>query len=273
VSQERAKERTVARNRSIRRVAYPAPMVLIEPMNIQEPVHIDQTARSADRALATRFPIVGVGASAGGLAAFEAFFSGMPVDSDSGMAFVLVQHLAPDHKSILVDLVKRYTRMEVFEVEDGMRVLPNCTYIIPPNRDMALLNGTLQLLEAVATRGQRLSVDFFSSLWLRINTSAQSASSCRAREVMARKECEPSRPREARSDRYRADSPCRIAALQATRKVKAQGARKDCTARKSCGGLRGETHSEIGRLALLHYCGPTESSAMLQHVTRVYCCE
>jgi two-component system CheB/CheR fusion protein len=85
----------------------------------------------------------------------------MPAHADSGMAFVLVQHLAPDHKSILVELVKRYTRMQVFEVEDGMRVLPNCTYIIPPNRDMALLNGTLHLLEAVAQRGQRLSVDFF----------------------------------------------------------------------------------------------------------------
>ena len=108
-----------------------------------------------------RFPIVGIGASAGGLAAFEAFFSGMPAQAESGMAFVLVQHLAPDHKSILVELVKRYTRMQVFEVEDGMRVLPNCAYIIPPNRDMALLNGTLQLLEAVALRGQRLSIDFF----------------------------------------------------------------------------------------------------------------
>jgi two-component system, chemotaxis family, CheB/CheR fusion protein len=108
-----------------------------------------------------RFPIVGIGASAGGLAAFEAFFSGMPAHSDSGMAFVLVQHLAPDHESILVELVKRYTRMQVFEVEDGMRVLPNCAYIIPPNRDMALLNGTLHLLEPTAQRGQRLSVDFF----------------------------------------------------------------------------------------------------------------
>jgi len=109
----------------------------------------------------SRFPIVGIGASAGGLAAFEAFFSGMPAHSDSGMAFVLVQHLAPDHKSILVELVKRYTRMQVFEVEDGMRVMPNCAYIIPPNRDMALLDGTLHLLEAVAQRGQRLSIDFF----------------------------------------------------------------------------------------------------------------
>jgi two-component system CheB/CheR fusion protein len=77
------------------------------------------------------------------------------------MAFVLVQHLAPDHKSILSELVKRYTRMEVFEVADGMAVRPNCTYIIPPNRDMAFLNGTLQLLEPVAPRGHRLPIDFF----------------------------------------------------------------------------------------------------------------
>ena len=107
------------------------------------------------------FPIVGIGASAGGLAAFEAFFSGMPAETDPGMAFVLVQHLAPDHKSILSDLVKRYTRMQVFEVEDGMAVRPNCAYIIPPNRDMAFLDGTLQLLEPAAPRGHRLPIDFF----------------------------------------------------------------------------------------------------------------
>ena len=107
------------------------------------------------------FPIVGIGASAGGLAAFEAFFSGMPAETDPGMAFVLVQHLAPDHKSILTDLVKRYTRMQVFEVEDGMAVRPNCAYIIPPNRDMAFLDGTLQLLEPAAPRGHRLPIDFF----------------------------------------------------------------------------------------------------------------
>ncbi len=107
------------------------------------------------------FPIVGVGASAGGLAAFEAFFSGMPPDTDPGMAFVLVQHLAPDHKSILSDLVKRYTRMQVFEVEDGMVVKPNCTYIIPPNRDMSLQDGTLKLLEQSSPRGVRLPIDFF----------------------------------------------------------------------------------------------------------------
>ena len=107
------------------------------------------------------FPIIGIGASAGGLAAFGAFFSAMPVDTEPGMAFVLVQHLDPDHKSILTELIRRYTRMQVFEVTDGMVADPNCAYIIPPNRDMALLNGALHLLEPSAPRGQRLPIDFF----------------------------------------------------------------------------------------------------------------
>jgi len=105
------------------------------------------------------FPIVGIGASAGGLAAFEAFFSGMP--TDPGMAFVLVQHLAPDHESLLADLIKRYTRLQVFEVRDGMVVKPNCVYILPPGYDIAFLNGTLQLLDPSAPRGLRLPIDFF----------------------------------------------------------------------------------------------------------------
>ena len=133
------------------------------------------TAKPAVRPVVTRepvtppaeetFPIVGIGASAGGLAAFEAFFSALPSGSGSGsgsgIAFIIVQHLAPDHKSILTDLVKRYTRMKVFEVEDGMVVKPNCTYIIPPNHDMAFLNGALQLLEPGSPRGHRLPIDFF----------------------------------------------------------------------------------------------------------------
>lgn len=111
------------------------------------------------------FPIVGIGASAGGLEAFESFFSGMPTDMEPGMAFILVQHLAPDHKSMLTDLIKRYTRMPVFEVEDGMSVRPNCVYIIPPNNDMAFINGSLQLFKPEEPRGLRLPIDFlFRSL-------------------------------------------------------------------------------------------------------------
>jgi len=107
------------------------------------------------------FPIVGIGASAGGLKAFETFFSGMPAGTDPDMAFVLVQHLAPDHTSILSDLIRRCTRMQVFEVEDGMPVQINCVYVIPPGRDMALLNGSLQLLEPAEPHGRRLPIDFF----------------------------------------------------------------------------------------------------------------
>ncbi len=123
------------------------------------------TPQPPESASALPFPVVGIGASAGGLAAFESFFSGLPHHVDPGMAFVLVQHLAPDHESILADLIRRYTHLKVFEVTDGVVVQINCVYIIPPNNDMAFLNGSLQLLAPAAMRGHRLPVDFlFRSL-------------------------------------------------------------------------------------------------------------
>jgi two-component system CheB/CheR fusion protein len=105
------------------------------------------------------FPIVGIGASAGGLEAFEKFFRHMA--SDMGIAFVIVQHLDPNHDSMLVDIVRRYTRMDVLQVQDGMQVQPDTIYIIPPNRDMSLLHRTLYLSEPEAARGLRLPIDFF----------------------------------------------------------------------------------------------------------------
>lgn len=120
---------------------------------------------SPDAPHAPTFPVVGIGASAGGLAAFSAFFSGMPAEGEPGMAFVLVQHLAPDHTSLLTELIQRTTRMPVYEVQDGMVVAINHVYVIPPNRDMAFLNGALHLMEPVAPRGHRLPVDYlFRSL-------------------------------------------------------------------------------------------------------------
>lgn len=104
---------------------------------------------------------MGIGASAGGLSAFEAFFAGLATTPDPGMAFVLVQHLAPDHKSILKELIQQHTKLPVHEVYDGMKVQPNAVYIIPPGYDMALLNGALQLLKSSPLRGQRLPIDFF----------------------------------------------------------------------------------------------------------------
>jgi len=120
-----------------------------------------ETAAKNPEAKALGFPVVGIGASAGGLAAFEAFFSAMPANIDSDMSFVLVQHLSPDFKSILVELIARYTKMQVMQVEDGMLVKANCVYIIPPNRQMAYLNGNLQLFEPHGQRGRRLPIDFF----------------------------------------------------------------------------------------------------------------
>ncbi len=119
----------------------------------------------AEGASEITFPVVGIGASAGGLAAIEQFLAAMPPDTESGMAFVLVQHLDPDHKSILLDLIKKYTRMQAFKIEDGMRVQPNCVYVIPPNRDLSLMHGRLHLMEPAAPRGLRLPIDsFFRSL-------------------------------------------------------------------------------------------------------------
>lgn len=106
-----------------------------------------------------RFPIVGMGASAGGLEAFSHFFSNTP--DNSGMAFVLVQHLDASHKSMLGELIKKYTGMKVLEAAEGMKVKQDCVYTIPPNRDMAILHGELHLMEPATSRGLRLPIDYF----------------------------------------------------------------------------------------------------------------
>ncbi len=105
------------------------------------------------------FYIVGMGGSAGGLEAFGQFFAHVP--ADSGMAFVLVPHLDPTHKGMMPELLQRCTKMQVFQAEDGMKVRPDCVYVIPSNKDMSILHGTLQLLEPSAPRGLRLPIDFF----------------------------------------------------------------------------------------------------------------
>ena len=109
------------------------------------------------------FPIVGIGASAGGLEAFESFFKAMP--GDSGMAFVLVSHLDPTHVSILPELIQKKTQMKVHLITNGLTIQPNMIYVIPPNKDMAIINGTLQLMDLPHPRGFNLPIDsFFKSL-------------------------------------------------------------------------------------------------------------
>ena len=89
------------------------------------------------------FPIVGVGASAGGLEAFEQLFANMP--PDIGMAFILVPHLDPSHASMMTELIRRVTKLEVKEAEEGAKVLPNHIYVIPPNKDMTINQRKLRL--------------------------------------------------------------------------------------------------------------------------------
>lgn len=105
------------------------------------------------------FPIVGIGASAGGLEALEQFLKNLP--ACSGMAFVIVQHLDPTRKGIMCELLQRSTGMKVIQVKDRTAVRPDCVYVIPPNKDMSILHGVLHLLKPTATRGMRLPIDFF----------------------------------------------------------------------------------------------------------------
>ena len=105
------------------------------------------------------FPIVGMGASAGGLEAFEQFFRKMP--PDSGMAFLLVPHLDPGHASMLTEILQRTTVMPVVEAQDQMAVAPNQVYVIPPNRNMAIFHGTIQLSVPEVSHGHRMPIDSF----------------------------------------------------------------------------------------------------------------
>jgi len=107
--------------------------------------------------------IVGIGASAGGLQAFRTLFAAMP--PDSGMAFVLVQHLAPDHDSMLVELLGRATPLPVVEISDGMPVAANRIFIIPPNATLTIEHGRLRVAKPAPPRELRRPIDtFFSSL-------------------------------------------------------------------------------------------------------------
>lgn len=105
------------------------------------------------------FYIVGIGASAGGLEALERFFMNMP--DNSGMAFIVVTHLDPDHVSIMPELLQKTTKMKLFQAEDGMNIEPNHVYVAPANRDLAVLHRTIQLIEPPEAHGFRLPIDFF----------------------------------------------------------------------------------------------------------------
>ena len=104
------------------------------------------------------FPVVGIGASAGGLDAFRKLFDALP--PDTGMAFILVQHLDPTHESLMVELLSDHTAMAVRQATDGMPVERNRVYVIPPGTSLALRDGRLRLSAPVARHGARLPFDF-----------------------------------------------------------------------------------------------------------------
>jgi two-component system, chemotaxis family, CheB/CheR fusion protein len=107
--------------------------------------------------------VVGIGASAGGLEAFSKLLAALP--SDTGMAFVLVQHLDPNHESVLTELLSRTTSLPVLEIKDGVIAKANTVYVIPSNSDLAIMNGVLRLSSRTAGRGQHRPIDdFLSSL-------------------------------------------------------------------------------------------------------------
>lgn len=114
-----------------------------------------------------KFPIVGIGASAGGLEAIEGFFANTPPEIQ--VAFVIIQHLAPEHKSVMGSLLEKYTKLKVVEIRNGMQLHPGYIYLNPPNKDVSINNNNnnniFVLSEPDAPRGVRLSIDhFFRSL-------------------------------------------------------------------------------------------------------------
>ncbi len=105
------------------------------------------------------FPIVCIGASAGGLEALEQFLTNVP--SASGFGYVIIQHLDPTQKGMLPEILQRKTKLKVLEVTDGMLVEPDSVYVIPPNKSMSIMKGKLHLFHPLETRGMRLPIDFF----------------------------------------------------------------------------------------------------------------
>ena len=113
--------------------------------------------------LAPKHYIVGIGASAGGLEAIEMFFKNM--SPDSGLAFVVVQHLSPDYKSLMAELLSKHTKMPVHRIDDGVMIEPNNIYLIPPRKNLTMFHGRLLLKEQNRNEGINLPIDlFFQSL-------------------------------------------------------------------------------------------------------------
>ena len=133
------------------------------PKKVPSSIKITSPAGKNKDMAATRqwaeFPVAGIGASAGGLEALETFFTLMTPDSH--LAFVVIQHLSPKHKSIMGSLLSKHTSMKVVEIRDGMKIEPDCVYLNPPNMNVAVFRGTFQLMTPTKTSAANLPIDFF----------------------------------------------------------------------------------------------------------------
>src|SRR6202167_1746683 len=123
------------------------------PRSIRRPLPARGTSRAP-----SEFPVVGIGASAGGLNACRELVEALP--AGTGMAFILVQHLDPTHESMMVDLLAGHTAMTVRQATDGMPIERDHFYVIPPGAYLAVGNGALHLSQPLARHGARLPVDF-----------------------------------------------------------------------------------------------------------------
>ena len=103
--------------------------------------------------------VVGIGASAGGLESLEKLFKNLP--ADTGMAFVIIQHLSPDFKSMMYELLARDTKMEIHRVEDGMQIEANHVYLLPPKKELIIAGGELHLIDKDLSKGLTLPIDRF----------------------------------------------------------------------------------------------------------------
>ena len=150
-------------------------------------------APESDTATRAAIPVAGIGASAGGLEVFKRLLGLLP--GDTGFAIVFVQHLDPNHHSMLAEILARATAMPVSEAADGMAVEANHVYVIPENVDLTIAGGVLNLTPERKGQGRTCPSTVFFDRWLPSAEAGQLGSSCPAPVRMARRAWTPSRPR------------------------------------------------------------------------------
>src|ERR1035438_6661824 len=132
-------------------------MKKIKSLTSNKQIVHDDTSNNYDNT--SSFPIVGIGASAGGVEAFTQLLNELPIYT--GMAFVLIQHLDPTHPSLLTEVLSKTTKMPVHEIEDGMKTEPNHVYVIPSGSDISILRGLFSLFPRKPSHKPHMAIDFF----------------------------------------------------------------------------------------------------------------